>query len=424
MPNGWTEAVVIPPPTADCSIGNTRHEDEQSLLHAFRSFAQAADSLERSYGHLQGEVGRLRAELAISRQELAESLEKNKNIRAHLDRILEALPCGVLVISADGAISRVNPEALRLINDGDDLPLSHMHVPPLPIQELLCATSASDRELELKLTRPDNATAWLAARRAALPAEDGQSSVVIVRDITERKRLEQAQEKLRRERALAEMSAMLAHEIRNPLGSLELFAGLLAESGLDGECRQWVEHVQAGLRTLSATVNNVLHFHSLPEPERVPVDAGRLLVWAREFFRPLVQQSGVTLSLQNRLAGISVDGDRHRLEQVLLNLILNAVRAMTGGGWIELGGSICPGSGEVSITVSDTGPGIPAENLERIFDAGFSTRPSSPGLGLAVCRKIVEQHRGSIRVINRPSGGATFTVALPRSQKTNGADFA
>jgi two-component system sensor histidine kinase FlrB len=130
---------------------------------------------------------------------------------------------------------------------------------------------------------------------------------------------------LRREQALAEMSAVLAHEIRNPLGSLELFAGLLAESDLDSDCRKWVEHVHAGLRTLAATVNNVLHFHSLPEhslrehglpePERAPVDLGQLLRSARDFFLPLARQPRVTLSLQNRLSGVYFPGDGYRLEQ-------------------------------------------------------------------------------------------------------------
>ncbi len=120
--------------------------------------------------------------------------------------------------------------------------------------------------------------------------------------------LEAAQAKLRREQALAEVSAVLAHEIRNPLGSLELFAGLLAEANLDSECRGWVEHVQAGLRTLAATVNNVLQFHSLPEPERAPLDLGQLLEWARDFFLPLARQSRIALSLQNRGAGILFSG--------------------------------------------------------------------------------------------------------------------
>ena len=214
------------------------------------------------------------------------------------------------------------------------------------------------------------------------------------------------------------MSALLAHEIRNPLGSLELFAGLLAESELGGECRAWVEHVQAGLRTLSATVNNVLHFHSLPEPERAPIDLGDLLNWARQFLAPLARQSRIEISVHNRLCGVLLFADRHRLEQVLLNLVLNAVRALPGGGWIELGGHRLAEGKAASIVVADTGPGIPAENLARIFEPGFSTRAGSPGLGLAVCRKIVEQHRGTITASSRLGWGATFTLTFPLSPKT------
>ncbi len=228
-----------------------------------------------------------------------------------------------------------------------------------------------------------------------------------------RRELDETQAKLRREQALAEISAVLAHEIRNPLGSLELFAGLLAESELDADCRKWVEHVQAGLRTLAATVNNVLQFHSLPETERAPVDLGQLLAWARDFCLPLARQSRVALSLQNRVSGVFVLGDRHRLEQVLLNLVLNSMRAMPEGGWIELAGRKVQNDQAVALVVSDTGPGISPEHLPGIFEPGFSTHAGSPGLGLAVCRKIVAQHGGTIRAMSRPGHGAAFTAILP-----------
>lgn len=286
---GWPERVPLPPASGLSlpNIGNSALEDEQFLLRAFRSFAEAAGSLEQSYAQLRSEVERLRLEL-----------------------------------------------------------------------------------------------------------EDTQS-------------------KLRREQALAEVSSVLAHEIRNPLGSLELFAGLLAESELNPECRKWVEHMQAGLRTLAATVNNVLQFHSLPALERAPVDLGQLLGWARDFFLPLARQSRVALSLQDRVSGVLFSADRHRLEQVLLNLVLNAIRAMPGGGWIELAGRVVENGQAVLLTVSDTGPGISAEHLARIFEPGFSTRAGSPGLGLAVCRKIVGQHGGTITAGNGRGCGAIFTLTFP-----------
>jgi two-component system sensor histidine kinase FlrB len=420
MPTCWTEAVLaaLPSAVSEPSIGDPSLEDEQFLLRAFRSFTEAAGSLEHSYAMLRAEVERLRRELETSHTDLAQKVEENHSMRIHLDRILEGLPCGVIVVGGDGQITRANPEALRLLGMDRTVPVASLE--PLlssssGIRQLLEAARTEVGEQELDVPDEAGARRWLAARHASIADDTAGASVFILRDVSERKHLEETQLKLRREQALAEVSTILAHEIRNPLGSLELFAGLLADAALDPDCRKWVEHVQAGLRTLAATVNNVLHFHSLPEPQRAPVDLGQLLAWARDFVSPLARQSRVALSLQNRVSGVFFAADRHRLEQVLLNLVLNALRAMPGGGWVELGGrTIKTQDGRaVVLIVSDTGPGISPEHLPGIFEPGFSTRAGGPGLGLAVCRKIVEQHGGTITAGSRPGCGATFTLTFP-----------
>jgi signal transduction histidine kinase len=418
------------------------NDNEQFLLQAFHSFAETADSLERSYGMLRSEVARLHGELAESNVGLARSLEENRQMRQHLDRILDGLPCGVLVARASGAISLVNPEAKRLLSAASKPPaFESLSVVPAELRDLLNRAQLGPGEQEQCFTEGSGGERWLAARHAAVEdAEDDRASnqetnnkdisnkdirnkdcvsIFILRDVSEAKRMVQEREKLRREQALAEMSAILAHEIRNPLGSLELFAGLLAEAGLSPECQQWVEHVQAGLRTLAATVNNVLHFHSLPAPERVPTDLGRLLDWAGGFLVPMAHQARVELCLRNRLQGVWFTADRHRLEQVLLNLVLNALRAMPGGGWVEVAGHrIHDGdAAAAAICISDTGPGIQPEQAAKIFEPGFSTRAGSPGLGLAVCRKIVEQHGGSLAAANRAGVGASFTLTFPLGEQ-------
>ncbi len=422
--------------------GTSAAGNEQFLLQAFRTFAEAADSLERSYGRLRGEVVRLRAELEQSNAGLLRSLSENRRMREHLDRILEGLPCGVLVERSDGSISLLNPEGRRLLGlpqppyASSSLSLSSslsssssssLSAVPADLIDLLNRTRQAPGELESRLPDSDSRTErWLAVRHAAVP--DGQSetgaanhadaepvSIFILRDVSDAKSLVQEREKLRREQALAEMASILAHEIRNPLGSLELFAGLLAAAALPQECHLWVEQVQAGLRTLGATVNNVLHFHSLPAPQCAPVDLGLLLDWAGGFLVPMARQARVELCLRNRLQGVWFVADRHRLEQVLLNLVLNALRAMPGGGWVEISGHRthhASGCAAV-ISVNDTGPGIDARQAARIFEPGFSTRPGNPGLGLAVCRKIVEQHGGSLAASNRAGSGASFTLLLP-----------
>ncbi|MGO9434339.1 MAG: sensor histidine kinase [Terracidiphilus sp.] len=435
-------------------------ESQQFLLQAFRSFADAADSLERSYGMLRREVARLHQELEQSNAGLQRSLEENREMRQHLDRILDGLPCGVLVVQSDGAISRMNPAARRLFGsveapfDGEsqfESKFESLALAPRALCDLFERARSTAGEQEQSVSDGRGGERWLAVRHAAVRSNDagihltnspaqpiapalpqpmderdsssqdneGESadcvSIFIVRDVSDAKRLIEERDKLRREQALAEMSAILAHEIRNPLGALELFAGLLAGAGLSAECRQWVEHVQAGLRTLAATVNNVLHFHSLPAPERMPIDLGPLLDWAGGFLVPMARQARVELCVRNRLHGVLLFADRHRLEQVLLNLVLNAFRAMPGGGWVEISGQkIYEGDGSiVTISVSDTGPGITIGDAGRIFDPGFSTHCGSPGLGLTVCRKIVEQHGGSLTAENRARAGARFVVTLP-----------
>ena len=423
MPECAPPPAAVIPFAAGPSIGPgiSRVEGEEFLLRAFRSFAEAAESLEYSYATLRSEVARLREKLEESNADLKRSLEDNVQMRQHLDRILEGLPCGVLVASAEGEISLLNPAGRRLLvaaGADDSLPGSLWSVPS-ELRDLLQRARCQPTEQEQCFRDERGEERWLAVRHAAVSAADAEGttseadsvSIFILQDVSQAKRLVLERDQLRREQALAEISAVLAHEVRNPLGSLELFAGLLAAAGLSPECQQWVEHLQAGLRTLAATVNNVLHFHSLPAPRRAPTDLGQLLDWAGGFLLPMARQARVELCLRNRLQGVWFAGDRHRLEQVLLNLVLNALRAMPGGGWVEIAGQI--DANAATISVSDTGPGVQPGDGAKIFEPGFSTSPGSPGLGLAVCRKIVEQHGGRLDAGNRLGAGASFTLTLP-----------
>ena len=395
---------------------------EHPLARAFASFTEAAGSLERTYGQLQGQVAHLRQELEGTNRDLATSLEENHRIRERLRRILEGLPCGVLVIEAGTRISTLNPEAERLLGGS----FESADALPVALSAALDRARETSEEPELPLSGLNqDKPVWVAIRHAWLEQSEAHAtSVFILRDVSEAKKLEQDREQLRRQQALVEMSALLAHEIRNPLGSLELFAGLLAEANLEAESHSWIEHVQAGLRTLSATVNNVLHLHNTPQPELAPTDAGQLLDWAYNFLLPLAKQARVEMQIINGLNGVTIHADRHRLEQVLLNLALNAFRFMPGGGWLSIRGVDCASAGSVEndegveIVVRDTGPGIVPDDLARIFEAGFSTRDGSSGLGLAVCHRILEQHGGSIAVESRPGCGATFRLRLPGNGAT------
>jgi signal transduction histidine kinase len=394
---------------------------QENLKRAFLTFTQAAGSLEHSYTQLQTEVGRLHQELQRANVQLDRSLEENARVRGYLSRVLESLPCGVLVAGSDGRTQIINPEARRLLQvppqwtpeESAELPANFTKlIAEVPQNSFFC-----EQEAPLPGTAGNRFIGILRANVSEGP-EGAGDTIWIVRDITEQKRLASERETARRSRALAEVATVLAHEIRNPLGSMELFAGLLADATANlPETRQWITHLQAGLRALSATVNNVLHFHGQPEAQMLPTELNRLVSETMDFLLPLARQRGQQILVDNAVGSISTNADANRLKQVFFNLALNAFRAMPPGGklTVHLRWAVQYPGGLAQIDFQDDGRGIAPELLERIFEPGFTTTPGSPGLGLAVCKKVIEQHAGEMRVSSKPGHGTTVSLFLPVS---------
>lgn len=390
---------------------------QKFLAQAFVSFTQAAGTLEKSYSQLQSEVTRLRGELEQANSELAASLEENAQVRRFLASVLEGLPCGVLAL-AGGELRLANPEACRLLGIRQDWKAAR-DLTPEPVLRLLQGEDSSN---EIRLWEHAigdyEAQTTLAVMATAVAGMEGKADgqIIILRDISDEKRLAAEREAARRVQALAEISTLLAHEIRNPLGSLELFAGLISDStaGMP-DVRQWVDHLQAGLRGLSATVNNVLQFHSRPSLQLLPTALDRLLRETVEFLRPLARQRGLLVSLINRIGPVQIAADPHRLRQAFFNLSLNAFRAMSANGTLCLRLDWAAGEEgrHVTVEVEDNGKGIPEEQLGKIFEAGFTMHTGSPGLGLAIVRTVVEQHKAQLAVRSVVNRGTTFTLTFP-----------
>ena len=225
-----------------------------------------------------------------------------------------------------------------------------------------------------------------------------------------RKELEAERDLRKRREALAEISALLAHEVRNPLGSVELFAELLAESGLPDREREWVEQIRGGVRLLSATVNNVLEFHSQTPLELAPTEINAVLCALGKLLAPMAEACGMHLSVEGCTQKLWLQADRHRMQQVFLNLALNAFRFAAAGGMLRI--SVQRQDGWALVEFEDCGPGLTAEDKIKVFTAGFSTRTGGAGLGLTVAKRIVEQHAGKIDIINGMNG-CTFQVRIP-----------
>ena len=204
---------------------------------------------------------------------------------------------------------------------------------------------------------------------------------------------------------MGEMAMELAHEIRNPLGSIELYASML-----EGE---YAEQIVRSVRLLNHSVTNVLEFGKpiVPAPQRIAVN--RLLEGTRAFLQPIAQQKRIRI-VTDCDPNCFADADYELLHRMLLNLVLNALRETPTDGTVCLKGRVA--GCDILIEVEDTGSGIQEERLARIFDPMFSTSREGCGLGLPIVKRIVESHNGMITVSTSQTG-TRFLIALPHNME-------
>lgn len=218
---------------------------------------------------------------------------------------------------------------------------------------------------------------------------------------------------------LAELGSLtggLAHEIKNPLSTVQLNLQLLQED-LDPHHRSYPRlsnrlntvHREAG--RLREILDDFLRYAGRIELDRKPVDLNRVLEDLVDFFTPQAQVHKVQMRLRKHPDPVVAEVDERMLKQAVLNLMLNAVQAMTGGGELIL--SVSPRGRDVVIDVIDTGPGIPPDAIDKIFQAYYTTKKSGTGIGLAMTQRIAEEHGGSIDVRSEVGKGSDFSMIVP-----------
>ncbi len=223
--------------------------------------------------------------------------------------------------------------------------------------------------------------------------------------------------------ALGELSAGLAHEIRNPLGSVEGAVEILCRQQLPVETRQeFGELARKEVNRLKGLLTNFLDFARPQTPKRVSTDPLQLLESVSKLAVETAKMSGTQVRIEpgDHVPAVLVDPEQ--MKQVLLNLVINAIQAMRTGGQVILRTVRRPDS--VVLEVEDEGVGIPPEDLERVFNPFVTTRPNGTGLGLSIAYQIVNQHGGHIAARRNPERGMTFTVTLPVGSEGNAPEKA
>jgi signal transduction histidine kinase len=213
--------------------------------------------------------------------------------------------------------------------------------------------------------------------------------------------------------ALGELSASVAHEIRNPLCGILLSVEVL-KTKMDGtdSRRALLDNLHREAERMEAIVENLLHFARHYEPRPVACRLGEVVGRSIESVRSHLGKNRMDVRVDRAVADCAVELDPDLMQQVFSNLLLNSVDACPPGSTIRVG-LAARGSGEVAVAFRDTGQGIPPDLMGRIFEPFFTSKPKGIGLGLSVSKKIVEAHNGRIEVSSEPGKGATFTVVVP-----------
>jgi signal transduction histidine kinase len=333
---------------------------------------------------------------------------------------------GVLAMDREGRVVLINEEACRILEVAPDERDTGRHFSDLlrhhhDVIRILAGAfemSMLPNRAEMRL-KP---TGKVIGYTLSLVRDDRlrvHGAALFFKDLT---LVEQAEERERlRDRlaALGEMAATIAHEVKNPLASIEVMAGLVRRQVADREdLRGLLSDIISEAKMANAIVVEVLEF---VRPIRLQMDRTSLLKVVEDAI-PLAERkiprggTRVELSVPEGLPAIQ--GDHHQLCQVVTNLLINALEALGGQGSIRISAKMKAAEMAeqpvgVELVMADDGPGIPGDIADRVFDPFFTTKPQGSGLGLAIVRKIVDAHDGRIDVTTSAGQGTAFTVTLP-----------
>jgi two-component system sensor histidine kinase HydH len=346
-------------------------------------------------------------------------------IKAFSDSLVMNMPIGLIATDAGGRLNAFNQTAEQILKRtaGEVLGKPAEEILPGSCRELF-RTLAGERRLigrEIDCTVAEGRTIPLEVIATTLREEDGAfvGHIVLFRDMTEIRRLEEEIARSRRLASLGSLAAGVAHEIRNPLSSIKGFATWFRERYRDNpEDRETAEVMIREVDRLNRVITQLLEFARPLTMDRVPTPLPALIRHALKMVEGEAHRKGIFLKtvLSPEIGEIPLDADR--MTQVFLNLYLNAIGAMDAGGILSVS-LVQWDERTVRITVADTGIGIPKEDLPRVFDPYFTTRSSGTGLGLAIVHKIVEAHGGEVRLESEPGHGTTATILLPVKTEPN-----
>jgi hypothetical protein len=371
---------------------------------------------------------------------LAEKVSEIEALKEFNESILESSRVGLLVTDPAGRVVGVNRAFEEIFGAArpalQGRPVEEVvpgelfrHARPRPMDAAEPAeTGASGPVVPADGERVDR-TPWLTPNgrrhlvnltRSPLQGVDGQplGTVITVDDVTEQVRREEDLQHREHLASIGLLASGVAHEVNTPLTGISSYTQMLLEKRPPQDPEYGIlRKIQQQTQRASGIASSLLNFARQADGDHQSVDVSGMAAETLQLFEPHLKGRRIAMVREIEAPLPSVMGNRGRLQQVLMNLLLNAVDAMPDGGTIGVRASAS--AGRVRLTVSDTGVGIPAEHLEKIYDPFFTTKPrgQGTGLGLSVSYGIIKEHAGTLTAESAPGEGSRFIVSLPISDR-------
>jgi len=356
------------------------------------------------------------------RNELEDRLQEITSLKAYTDHVLASMTNGLMTIDLEKKIVTVNEMGERIVGRGKDgiagFSMEQVLGEQHPLYKILMETLTQEKgisHIEVELKR-DGESLWLIAGTSLLIGGEGKTigALVIFQDITQIKSLEEKLRQADRLAALGTLSAGLAHEIKNPLSAIKTFVQLLPQKiGNPSFMEKFNITVPREVDRINHLVEDLLELTRKRVRSLVDLKVDSLIHQVIDLHGEELKKRQIAFQDHLNKTILPVHGDAETLYRAFSNLIINAIQAMPNGGTLSISSKLDSSSSSVEITFRDTGIGMDETTAKNIFNPFFTTKDKGVGLGLALTRKIIEDHRGTIEVVSEKGMGTTFTVLLP-----------
>lgn len=352
-----------------------------------------------------------------------------EKLQRYLKLFLDSLSLGVILVESDQKISFVSSGI------GDILGISKTEFLGKPITYALekmgidpyfalkdnkkgarnrfAHVSVHTKEGDKLITMVTTPVGDLDSKDADSAREDA-GYIILFEDLKEARAEEERIERIERLAAAGELAAAISHEVKNPLTVIKGAVSLVPERLDDAEfLTEFSEIVSYEIDRIDGTIESLLNFSRFSQPQRLQLDVIQVLKRACDLISPYANVNNVDISFQHDVDVLEIIGDYDHLVQAFMNLMLNAIQAMPDGGTIQINLNYAPRAKYFTVTIRDSGTGIPFDHQDQIFDMFFTTRKGGTGLGLPLVQRIIYEHEGFLEVESAPGEGTCFSIKLP-----------